>query len=97
MDKEIMELIEQGKLTQARNEIIKMNVVDIAHALEELEGDKLVIVFRLLPKEIAADVFSYMSTEQKQQIISAITDREIKNIIDQLFFDDAIDLLEEMP
>lgn len=97
MNQLIMNLIEQSKFSQVRNEIIKMNVVDIAQILEELKVEKLLLVFRLLPKEIAADVFSYMSTEQQQYIIEAIADKEIKNIIDELYLDDTIDILEEMP
>ena len=97
MNKVIMNFIEQGKFSQARNEIIKMNVVDIAQVLDELEAEKLIVVFRLLPKEIAADVFAYISTEQQQYIVEVVTDKEIKNIIDELYLDDTIDILEEMP
>lgn len=97
MKKIIMNYIEEGRFSQVRDEIVKMNVVDIAHLLEELEVEKLLLVFRLLPKEIAADVFSYMSTEQQQHIIEVITDKEINNIVNELFLDDTIDILEEMP
>ncbi|HOB20951.1 MAG TPA: magnesium transporter [Candidatus Atribacteria bacterium] len=93
----IIKLINEGKYTETRNELIKLNVVDIAQFLSELEEDKSLIVFRLLPKEIAAEVFSYMSSEQQRYIIESITDREIKGIIDELFMDDTVDLLEEMP
>jgi len=93
----IIKLINEGKYTEIRNELIKLNVVDIAQFLSELEEDKSLIVFRLLPKEIAAEVFSYMSSEQQRYIIESITDREIKGIIDELFMDDTVDLLEEMP
>lgn len=93
----IIELINEGKYTETRNELIKQNVVDIAQFLSELEEDKSLIVFRLLPKELAAEVFSYMSNEQQRYIIESITDREIKGIIDELFMDDTVDLLEEMP
>ena len=97
MNKVIMDFIEEGKLAQVRNEFIKMNVVDISQVLDELEVDKLIVVFRLLPKEIASDVFAYISTEQQQYIVELITDKEIKNIIDELYLDDTIDILEEMP
>jgi len=93
----IIKLINEGKYTETRNELIKLNVVDIAQFLSELEEDKSLIVFRLLPKEMAAEVFSYMSSEQQRYIIESITDREIKGIIDELFMDDTVDLLEEMP
>ena len=55
------------------------------------------MVFRLLPKDLAAEVFSYVSKEQQEFIIESITDREIKSIIDELFLDDTVDLIEEMP
>ncbi|WP_300383841.1 magnesium transporter [Clostridium sp.] len=97
MKKVIRNFIEEGKFSQARNEIIKMNAVDIAQVLDELQVEKLIVVFRLLPKEIAADVFSYISTEQQQYIVESITDNEIKNILNELYFDDTIDMLEEMP
>ena len=97
MNNNIVELIERGKFFDARNEIIKMNVVDIAQLLEQLDEDNALMVFRLLPKDIAAEVFSYMSYEEQQFIIESITDREIKFIIDELFLDDTIGLIEEMP
>lgn len=97
MNEVITDFIAQGKFFNARNEIVKMNVVDIAQLLEELDEDSVLMVFRLLPKDIAVEVFSYMSYEQQQFIIESITDKEIKNIIDELFLDDTIELLEEMP
>ncbi len=97
MNELITDFIAQGKFFDARNEIVKMNVVDIAQLLEELDEDSVLMVFRLLPKDIAVEVFTYMSYEQQQFIIESITDKEIKNIIDELFLDDTIELLEEMP
>ncbi len=89
--------IQEGKFSRIREEIIELNVVDIAHLLDELEEEKTLIVFRLLPKEISVEVFSYMSTEQQQYIIESITDKEIQNIISNMFMDDTVDILEEMP
>ncbi|EDS77451.1 magnesium transporter [Clostridium massiliodielmoense] len=97
MRKEILELIEKNEYVKAREYLSKMNVVDIAEFMEELDNERLLIVFRILPKEIASDVFSYISNELQQYIIESINDKEIKTIIDDLFFDDTIDLLEEMP
>lgn len=95
----ILRLVEENKYNEVRNEIVKMNVVDIAELLEELELDKqkLLIVFRILPKEISSDVFSDISNEMQEVIIESITDMELKNIVDELYFDDAVDLFEEMP
>lgn len=97
MREKIFELIEQGKYAQLKEEIISMNVVDIALLFEEIESHKILVVFRILPKEIASGVFTHMSNELQQYIIESITDREIGNIIEELFLDDTVDFLEEMP
>ena len=75
----------------------EMNVVDIAEELEDLEKPDVVKVFRMLAKDKAADVFAYSDPDIQQSIIEAITDREIGGIIDELFLDDAVDFIEEMP
>lgn len=93
----IKNLVKEGMFSKVKDEIVKMNVVDIASLLEELEEEKMLIIFRLLPKDIAAEVFSYMSNEQQQYIIEVITDKEIQTITDRLFLDDTVDILEEMP
>lgn len=95
--KEILELIEEKKYLNAREEIVKLNSVDIAMILEEIDKKNMLTLFRLLPKNIAADVFSYMSNDMQQYIIQSITDEEMLNMMDNLYFDDVIDLLEEMP
>ena len=70
---------------------------DIAAFVDELSREHVVIVFRLLPKDRAAEVFSYLSIEMQEYIVGAITDQEVGSIIDQLFVDDAADFLEELP
>lgn len=95
--KEILELIEEKKYLNAREEILKLNSVDIAIILEEIDKKNMLTLFRLLPKSMAADVFSYMSSDMQQYIIQSITDEEMLNMMDNLYFDDVIDLLEEMP
>ena len=97
MRDDILELIEQSRYADARNELIKLNAVDIAQILEEVHQQNVLIMFRILPKEIAATAFSYMSYDQQRYIIESITDKEIEIIIDELFLDDTIDFLEEMP
>ncbi|MGO5075378.1 magnesium transporter [Clostridium sporogenes] len=94
----ILELINGKKYSEAREELLKLNSVDIATLLEEVDNKKnMLVLFRLLPKDIEIDVFSYMSNDMQQYIIQSITHEEMTNIIDQLYFDDVIDLLEEMP
>ncbi len=93
----ILTLLEAKRFGEARKEIIELNEVDIAELLGELEADHSIILFRMLPKDIAVDVFAYLSNEQQIDIINRITDKEIKHIIDELYFDDMIDMFEEMP
>jgi len=80
-----------------RKTLDSMNVVDIAEELEELEKQEVVKVFRMLSKDKAADVFAYLTPDVQQDIIEAITDREIGGIIDELFLDEAVDFIDEMP
>lgn len=94
---EIRELIENRQYTRLRQELAEQQEADVAAALEELPGEELIKVFRILPKTMAADVFAYLSIETEQMIITALTDREAANIINNLMADDATDLMEEMP
>jgi len=97
MNEHILELIKENKHTDARNALEDMNIVDIAQLFEEIDMPQMIKFFRILPKDKAADVFSYVSTENQAYIIQSITDFEIRHIIDDLFFDDTVDLIEEMP
>jgi magnesium transporter len=96
-EKNILELIEQKKYLQLKRELSEMNEVDISEILDPLDLPTTLLVFRMLPKDMAAEVFSYFSPEQQADIINAVTDKELKFILDELFFDDMIDLIEEMP
>jgi len=80
-----------------RRMLDNINPVDIAEDLEELEITDIIRIFRILSKDKAADVFAYLSPDVQQDIIESITDREISRIIDELFLDDAVDFIEEMP
>lgn len=97
MEKRITELLNENKIHDIRNELLEMNIVDIASILEEVDETHLVVLFRILPKDVAAGVFSYMPAELQQHLVESITDKEIKNIVDELFLDDAVDFIEEMP
>ena len=94
---EVLELLETKQYTKLRQSLAEMNVADVAALLEELEEEQLLRVFRILPKDLAADVFSYMEADHQKMIITALSDRETANIINNLMADDATDLLEEMP
>lgn len=91
--------IENNQYAKIRVGIEDMNEADIADMIEELElsTPEMIKLFRMLPKGIAADVFSFLPIEVEQTIITSLTDREAANIIENLFADDAADLMEEMP
>ena len=95
--KELLQLLETKQYTRLRQFLGEMNDADIAALMEELEEQAMLKVFRILPKDLAADVFSYLEVESQQLIITSLSDREAANVIDNLMADDAVDLLEEMP
>lgn len=94
---EIKELLATRQYTSLRQKLADMNEADVAALLEQLEEDDMLKVFRILPKDLAADVFSYMEVEHQQLIITSLSERDAASIIDNLMADDATDLLEEMP
>ncbi len=93
----ILDLISNHQFTEVRYILENTNVVDIAEMLDELSDENALRVFRLMPKEAAAETFSYMYKDSQQKIVEAITDRELSGIMDELFLDDTVDLIEEMP
>ncbi len=97
IESRLNKLLEAGRHGELRGAMMMLNVVDIAQYMETLDREKLLLVFRILPKDISADVFSYMSPEQKQTLIESIGDSEIRALIDDMFLDDAVDFLEELP
>jgi len=96
---EIIELIKSGALDIAKLKLFlsDMNTVDIAEIFEELDREKIIQLFRILPKAMASDIFAYVDSDHQQTIIEALTDSEIGEIINKLFVDDAVDFIEEMP
>ena len=95
--KELMELLDTMQLRLLKEKLIEMNEVDIAAFIEELDSEKTVVVYRMLPKELASDVFACLPVEKQEHIINSITDYELGTIVDDLFVDDAVDMLEELP
>ncbi|MCQ2082201.1 MAG: magnesium transporter [Lachnospiraceae bacterium] len=93
----IKELLETKQYTSLRQKMADMNEADVASCMEELEEKDLMKIFRILPKDMAADVFSYLEVDSQQYIITAMSERDAASIIDNLMADDATDLLEEMP
>ena len=97
MQEIILELIEEKKFSKLRSMLDNMNPADIALILEEAEEKDLPVVFRILPKELAAEVFSYMESDMQQFLIEKFSDTELKTVLDELFMDDTVDIIEEMP
>ena len=90
-------LLTAGKSSELRGALLMLNVVDIAEYMAALETDKMLRLYRLLPKDISADVFAYMDDEQRKKLIESIGDKEVGALVDDMFVDDAVDFLEEMP
>lgn len=99
----VLKLIEQRNLKAIKVIFENMNEADIADLLQqfhdETDVDKkdLPLLFRLLPKDVAADVFAYMDSDMQEMLINYFTDRELQQVIDDLFIDDTVDIIEEMP
>ena len=104
MDKELaVSLIKDKKFAQLKNELQEMNPADIAVLVEEMDdfdefGEReLTLLYRILPKELAAEVFSYMDSRMQMVLINAFSDKELRDVIDELYLDDTVDIIEEMP
>lgn len=96
--KEILfDLVSRKQFRELKDKLCDMNEFDIAAFLEEIDSEKQIIVFRMLPKELASDVFACLEVETQGHIINSITDKELAYIIEELYVDDAVDMLEELP
>ena len=93
----IQTLINEKKYFEIRKYLNDLNTVEVSELLNQFESSELIMIFRLLSKNRAADVFSYLDTEHQEMIINTMTDVETKNIFDELYFDDIVDIIEEMP
>ncbi|MBQ1632932.1 MAG: magnesium transporter [Clostridia bacterium] len=93
----ITSLIESKKYGTLRDILVTMNAADIAALFEDLEPEVLPRLFRLLPKELAADTFVEMESDSQELLIKGFSDSELKEVIDELYIDDAVDIVEEMP
>ena len=93
----IEDLIKEKKYTELKAQLKEMKSADVSDILDSLNKEEAVIVFRLLSKEKAGMAFSYMETDMREKLIQNLTDAELKNVLDELFMDDTVDLIEEMP
>lgn len=89
--------LENKRYLTLKNILQDMNPADLALLFEDLEKSDIYIVFRLLPKEVSAETFAYMDSEMQKHLISVFSDSELSEVIDQLYLDDTVDLIEEMP
>lgn len=94
---EICELLEQRKFNTLRDIITQMNEVDIAELIDEATPEQAVIIFRLLPKQLAAEAFAYMDSDTRERLVVVLADRELRLVMQELFVDDVASMLEEMP
>ena len=97
MQNEIITLLKEKNLTEARKRLVQLNEADIAELFDELSNEEIICLFRLLSKSTGAEVFAYLEPDVQQKVIEAMTDKELKEVLDDLHMDDAADLLEEMP
>ncbi len=95
--KNFANLIEEKQLKELKEEISQLNFVDIAEIIEDMDDGNMLLVFRMLPKELSARVFTEMEPFDQIRIVNAINETELHNIYEKMDFDDKIDLLEEMP
>lgn len=96
-EQEAIELLRNKQYTMLRQYLVELNDADIAAVIEEAEAEEMLKIFRILPKDLAADVFSYLDVDNQQMIITSMSMKEAAGIIDNLMADDAVDMLEEMP
>ena len=97
VEKALLQMLEEKKYATLRDILQTMNPADIAAVLEALEKDRIPLLFRLLPTELAAETFVEMDPDQQELLIRGFSDNELKEIVDELYVDDAADLVEEMP
>ena len=90
-------LLADKKYSTIRDILVTMNPADIAAVFSGVEPDKQPLLFRLLPKELAAESFVEMESEEQESLIRGISDKELRQVMDELYVDDAVDIVEEMP
>ena len=97
MQEKILELLEDRKYGEIAALVKDMNPADAAAMLQELPEARMPVVFRLLPKELAAETFAYMEGGAQELLIQGFTDKELDEVMEEMFLDDAVDMIEEMP
>ncbi|MBQ4276435.1 MAG: magnesium transporter, partial [Lachnospiraceae bacterium] len=93
----LLTLLEEKKYPTVKEILVTMNPADIASAFEEMDESRLPVLFRLIPKEAAAETFVEMESDLQELLIRGFSDSELKEVLDELYVDDAVDIVEEMP
>ena len=96
-EEEILNLLTEKKYAAIRDIFIEMNPADIAALMNDFPEERIPILFRLLPKELAADTFVEMDSDIQELLIKGFSDTELRDVLDEMFVDDAVDIVEEMP
>ncbi len=97
-DERILQMLEERQYKELKEELENhMYPVDLAEILEGFEQKQMVMVFRLLVKEEAAETFAYMNSDQRELLINSLTDSELEEVMEEMYLDDTVDVLEEMP
>ena len=92
-----LELLENKKFSELRSLLEEQNPADINDVIDELSDEKSVLIYRLLPKELAAEVFVEMDSDKQEYLINIFSDSQLKDVLDELYYDDTADIIEEMP
>ena len=93
----IEDLLKEGKYAVVREQLVDMEAADVALLLSEFSEDRLPLLFRLLPKELAAETFVEMDNDQQELLIRSFSDTELKEVLEEMYLDDTVDVIEEMP
>ena len=97
VEKAILTMVEEKKYSTLRDILVTMNPADIAGIFNSLDDKRIPLMFRLLPKELAAETFVEMESDDQELLIQGFSDNELKEVLDELYVDDAVDIIEEMP
>ncbi len=97
LEEQIFKLIENRRFVELKEILSEMQPADIAEIFEEAKDKEIPVLFRILPKELAAEVFVEFDSDKQELLVNAFSDNELREVLDELFMDDTVDLIEEMP
>ena len=92
-----LELLDDKNFFELRNLLEEQNPADINDIIDELSDEKSFVIYRLLPKELAAEVFVEMDSDKQEYLINLFSDSQLKDVFEELYYDDTADIIEEMP